>query len=236
VIDKAIRRRVKSAGLASYWLRRCLAPYSSLAEKGQLILDIGSGDSPYRDLWQHARYLAIDLTNKEADALSNIYNLPVKSDCADMAICTEVLEHVFDTSKALTELHRVLKPGGWLVLSTPFIMGEHEAQDYYRFTPACLAKHIHTNGFETTEISTRGGIFSCLGLLATHLPSQVISRHRLNSADRSESRVLSTIPSTLWLCLALIFQISLRFLAHLDRFDSKKHFTLGYVVVCSKRR
>jgi SAM-dependent methyltransferase len=236
LFDGVIRRRIKQAGLASYWLRRCLAPYSSQITSDQLVLDVGSGDSPYKDLWKHARYLAIDLTNQGADALGDICHLPVKSNSVDLVVCTEVLEHVFDTDKALVELNRVLKDGGRLVLSTPLIMGEHEAHDYYRFTSTCLAQQVQASGFEVVQVSKRGGSFSCLGLLLTHLPGQIIGKRGADCFTRLDCQRSARQLNNLWLYLALAFQMSLRVFVYLDRLDVKKHFTLGYVVLCSKRK
>jgi len=199
-------------------------------------LDVGSGDSPYKDLWKHARYLAIDLTNQGADVLGDICHLPVKSNSVDLVVCTEVLEHVFNTDKALVELNRVLKGGGRLVLSTPLIMGEHEAYDYYRFTSACLVQQVQANGFEVVQVSKRGGSFSCLGLLLTHLPGQIIGKRGVDCSAQLDCQRPFRQLNILWLYLALAFQISLRVFVYLDRLDVKKHFTLGYVVLCSKRK
>lgn len=47
----------------------------------------------------------------------------------DAVWCAHVLEHVLDTGRALAEIHRVLRPGGWLFLSlpeySPFVVGGH---------------------------------------------------------------------------------------------------------------
>jgi SAM-dependent methyltransferase len=45
--------------------------------------------------------------------------IPVTTGAMDLVLCTEVLEHIEDDGIALDELRRVLKPGGWLLLSTP---------------------------------------------------------------------------------------------------------------------
>jgi SAM-dependent methyltransferase len=45
--------------------------------------------------------------------------LPVRSGAADVVIMSELIEHLVDTDAALDEAHRVLKPGGTLLLSTP---------------------------------------------------------------------------------------------------------------------
>ncbi len=230
------RRKIKQAGVAAYWLRKCLARYKERAPAGGLILDIGSGDSPYRDLWGHSRYLAIDLSNPEADLHGSILSLPLPSESADLVVCTEVLEHVFETERALTELRRVLKPGGSLLLSTPLIMGRHEARDFYRFTPECLERHLAAAGFEKIEVQTRGGLFSSMGLLLTHLPEQL---RPPNSASRSRSTGTKGsigILQRVWLPIATLFQASLRILAFLDRLDARKDFTMGYVVFSIRKQ
>jgi SAM-dependent methyltransferase len=46
-------------------------------------------------------------------------SLPIRSDSVDVVIMSEVIEHLVDTDSAVEETHRVLKPGGSLLLSTP---------------------------------------------------------------------------------------------------------------------
>jgi ubiquinone/menaquinone biosynthesis C-methylase UbiE len=50
---------------------------------------------------------------------AGINGLPVASQAADVVIMSELIEHLVDTDSALDEVHRVLKPGGSLLLSTP---------------------------------------------------------------------------------------------------------------------
>ena len=58
----------------------------------------------------------------------------------DVVLLLEVLEHVADPARAISEIRRVLRPGGTLIGSTPFILGIHDhLHDYYRFTRFGLA-------------------------------------------------------------------------------------------------
>ena len=67
-----------------------------------------------------------------------------------------MLEHVAAPERAIAELHRVLAPGGALVLSTPFVFEIHEApHDYYRFTEHGLRQLLR--GFARCEIVRRNG-------------------------------------------------------------------------------
>lgn len=64
-----------------------------------------------------------DLSKEGVDLQVDITNMPeVASDTYDILICSHVLEHVNDDKKALSELYRVLKPGGWGIIMVPIIL------------------------------------------------------------------------------------------------------------------
>ena len=64
-----------------------------------------------------------DLLVEGVDMSIDITNMPeVASNSFDILICSHVLEHVEDDKKALSELYRVLKPGGWGIIMVPIIL------------------------------------------------------------------------------------------------------------------
>ncbi|MDE4176719.1 class I SAM-dependent methyltransferase [Pseudophaeobacter sp. 1A16562] len=67
-------------------------------------------------------YLACDLDPALAPLQINIEEISLPATSIDVAICFHVLEHV-DDHKALSELHRILRPGGSLLLMVPIIEG-----------------------------------------------------------------------------------------------------------------
>ena len=67
--------------------------------------------------------------------LGDAHNLPFRSECADVVICTEVLEHCKNPSKVVDESYRILKNSRTLILSVPFLFPVHSDHDYWRFTP-----------------------------------------------------------------------------------------------------
>lgn len=64
-------------------------------------------------------YLTCDLNSPLADIKADIQNLPFEDNSFDVIFCNHVLEHVNDDKKALSELYRVMKKGGWGIFQVP---------------------------------------------------------------------------------------------------------------------
>jgi len=201
----------------------------------ELTLDIGSGQSPYKSLFTSKEYISldIDIQKGEVDIIGDLCNLPIKEGIAHLVICTEVLEHVENIEKAMQELHRILKKGGYLVLSTPLLIGVHDSIDYYRFTDIALKSLLDKYKFEILLIRKRGGIFSSLYGILSIIPHQLYScetpRGEKNYKDKNYIKDF----------LAFVFYLSLfpimKLCLVLDKLDKNKNFTLGYEVLAKKR-
>lgn len=68
---------------------------------------------------KHIDYTTTDLESPIADVKADICNLPFKNNSYDIILCNHVLEHIPDDTKAMQELYRVLKPGGFGVFQIP---------------------------------------------------------------------------------------------------------------------
>ena len=129
------------------------------------VLDVGAGESPWRDLMPRATYVGLDTSHSDAFGMSRrrdvVYydgaGLPFEDDEFDHVLCTEVLEHVGEPLPFLADLHRVLRPGGTLVLTVPWSARVHHIPyDYYRFTPFALGPLLTSAGFSDFAIEERG--------------------------------------------------------------------------------
>src|SRR5690606_30772767 len=137
---------------------------------GGLMLDIGCGTKPYRQLFagQVTRHVGVDVPGslhgrQATDAFSTATDLPFRDESFDFVLCTEVLEHVPDPHRAYAEIARVLKPGGRALITTPFMYRVHEQPyDFYRYTPFSHAALASWAGLHVEEVSPRGGYFSVL--------------------------------------------------------------------------
>ncbi len=67
----------------------------------------------------HLDYVTTDLNSPLATVKADICHLPFASDSFDVVLCNHVLEHIPDHRKALAELYRVMKPGGWGIFQVP---------------------------------------------------------------------------------------------------------------------
>jgi SAM-dependent methyltransferase len=64
-------------------------------------------------------YMTTDLNSPLADVKADITNLPFEDESFDAILCNHVLEHIKDDTKAMVELWRVLRKGGWAILQIP---------------------------------------------------------------------------------------------------------------------
>lgn len=68
-------------------------------------------------------YTTTDLNSPLADVKADITDLPFADNLFDVILCNHVLEHIPDDGKAMEELHRVMKPGGWGIFQVPQDLG-----------------------------------------------------------------------------------------------------------------
>jgi SAM-dependent methyltransferase len=101
---------------------------------------------------------------------ADIQALPFRAGAFDAVKATEVLEHVPDVRRALVECRRVLRPGGHLVITVPFLERVHgDPDDYARFTRSMWERLLAEAGLRPTTIAPQGGYFSHLAGLLRYL-------------------------------------------------------------------
>jgi len=161
---------------------------SLLAPSGGRVLDAGAGECIYRPLFEGRRYVSTDCGVGDAgwdytklDALADLERIPFLAASFDFVLCTETLEHVARPGRVLSELGRVLKSGGTLALSVPFLHPVHQApHDYYRYTPYGLRHLLADAGFDRVEVTAAGGYFTYLrdqlSDFGAHLPLGISGR------------------------------------------------------------
>lgn len=64
-------------------------------------------------------YITADIESPLAKIKMDIHRIPFPDNTFDVSFCNHVMEHVDDDIKAMSEIHRVLKPGGWAIIQSP---------------------------------------------------------------------------------------------------------------------
>src|SRR5262245_40944198 len=90
--------------------------FARMVPAGALVLDAGSASQPYRHLFSHARYETADFEMADKGYAPSTYvcdlaRIPVENGRFDFVVFNQVLEHLPEPKKVLTELNRVLKRG-----------------------------------------------------------------------------------------------------------------------------
>lgn len=161
------------------WLLGPRRPPAGLAAVRGAVLDIGSAD---RWIWPHlplgVDYVALDypatgrdLYGTRPDIFADAALLPFRDAAFDAVICLEVLEHVAQPDRVLAEIARVLKPGGKVWFSMPFLYPIHDAPyDYQRLTEHGWRRDISRCGLDLLGLRKSmhsvhsAGLLACLAL------------------------------------------------------------------------
>ncbi|MFH1990700.1 MAG: class I SAM-dependent methyltransferase [Patescibacteria group bacterium] len=136
-----------------------------------IIIDLGSGLNPsHKRFWQikPEKLISVDIDKEtKPDIIADLNKpLPFPDNFADSVFLFNVIYILGNPSITLREINRILKPGGKVFLTSPFIFNEaKEPVDYWRFTSGALEKLLKESGFEKYLIQPVGERFSAAAYL-----------------------------------------------------------------------
>ncbi|MEQ9101124.1 MAG: methyltransferase domain-containing protein [Imperialibacter sp.] len=132
-------------------------------------------------------YTTADIESPLAKVKMDIHQVPFDDNTFDVAFCNHVMEHVDSDLKAMSELHRVLKPGGWAIIQVPFFypLEEKTVEDititdpkerYRRFGQD---DHVRKYGKDYAERLASAGFTVDANDYVKELPDEVVTRYAL---------------------------------------------------------
>ena len=190
------------------------------------ILDVGGGDGKrYKHLFPQAKSLrSLDIdASQQPDIVGSAEAMPVPDNSVDGILCAQMLEHVPHPWKALSEMHRILRSGGKVILTAPQWNEMHEEpHDYYRYTNFGLKVLCEEAGFRVLEARQRGRYWSLL--------AQTVIRYWIDLwKPYKRAWIALMIAPLAWILVrtALLFD-------RLDRSDASRRHVIGWAFLLEK--
>jgi SAM-dependent methyltransferase len=194
-----------------------------------VLLDVGCGRKPFAPIFKGSvtRYVGTDLVNsrhiagERLDAFARAEALPIRTGSIDTVLGLSMLNCLTEPHRLLDEAHRVLRPGGMMLMEfTQMVPLHDEPHDYFRFTRYGAAWLLERSGFEPLEYIPIGGLMARVGLSAIGA---------LNRINRGPTRVLTEIPvRVLYVVLQVTFEL-------LDRVFFDPNEVLSHLVVARRK-
>ena len=192
------------------------------------VLDIGCGNKPYEPTFagKITGYTGCDIIQSDlnkVDIICEATKIPLSSESFDTIFSTQTIEHIADHQSMVNEAYRLVKPGGYFILSGPMYWPIHEEpHDYFRFTKYGFEYILTKAGFQIEKILPNGGMWAVSGQTFLHSLAHGDSKFFLTRAWRFVFFKLRMQ----WICNS--------FYKWLDRKDYNPVSTLNYVIIARK--
>jgi len=220
--------------------------FAASVHTGANVIDISAGAKPYKELWGHTNYYTHEFSNnseivdkfrsetktskKSHDFGGDITHTSAPSRAFDVVILTEVLEHVPEPLEAIREMTRLAKPGGSILVTSPFTSGTHQAPYHFYggFGPNWYRYAAQKNDLEVASITSQGDYFK---LMAQEVRRSLSCGGVLPGVHRTSTKALSDVVGTYMLNLS-----KLKGDAGVDKARCADQFTIGWMVHFVKKR
>ena len=154
--------------LRRYYVDRFFECQAASLPQGVHVLDLGGHKMRKRGFFDIGGFgvqvTYANLTRGRCpDVQADAARLPLCACSIDVVICSELLEHVASPQMVLSEVHRILKPGGRVLMTAPFLYPIHaDPWDFGRLTDRSWRKVVEESGFVLTGIEKQGLFFSVM--------------------------------------------------------------------------
>ena len=199
---------------------RCYAPALRAHARGRL-LDLGCGKVPLYEMYRPGITSAVCVDwpssyhgQTHVDVACDLNQpIPFASHTFDTIVVSDVMEHLFDYETVWSEMARLMRPSGKLILGVPFLYWLHEdPYDFFRPTEFALRRYCEQHGFRVVVLEPYGGALDVIfDISAKHLAVSAILARAFYWVGRT------------------VLPLGRRLVARTDR-----KFPLGYLLVAER--
>ncbi len=151
------------------------------------VLDLGAGGvgtASYHKIipgFEELPVYSVDISRaKSPSVIADVERgIPFAGGFFHTCLAFNLLEHIYDHERTLSELHRVLRSGGALYLFVPFMVRVHaDPYDYFRYTAYALRRKLDAVGFDDVVVEALGGgaMTAALAQIDFMLPTRIVRR------------------------------------------------------------
>ena len=194
--------------LGRQFLRRAAA---SFPHSSGCCLDVGAGTAPYRSLavalWKLRRYVAVDVAPTDTtDVVGDACLLPFRAESFDIVVSFDTIQHIRDPGLTIDEIRRVVRIGGYFLLTFPFLYAECDFHDYQRWTIEGMTSALRSRGFDVVLEERRGGAVFAITCGIVWLLQHIIPGQR--RSWRARRNWISILRSAIVACVTLPFVVA----------------------------
>ena len=200
-------------------------------------LDVGAGTAPYRACIQTQlgvkNYVCLDPAPRSEEAIQGTADdIPFVDSSFDLVVCFDTVQHLSSFYASLTEMLRVLKDDGHLLITFPFYYPECDVHDYRRWTIDGMAAELREHGAEVVFARRRGGFFFALSCSINWMLQHSVPAQR--KTWRAELKHSEFIKSLIVLIITIPAMILSWFALLLDSIFSSKSLYMGGAILARK--
>jgi len=189
-----------------------------------VVLDVGSGEcSRYEKFFDFEKYTKMDIVGDNMDIIGSAESIPLDDNKVDAVVCTQVFEHLKHPKIAAMEIFRVLKKGGYLIVTAPQTNELHEEpNDFFRYTRYGLAIVFEDAGFEVIDCQKRGGFFSVIAQMKIRYLIDRFALYKRPIIGKCFNQFIK------------IYSATMMWLDKIDKSNANKKHALGWCMILRK--
>ncbi len=125
------------------------------------LIDLGAGNLQFEKLFTRFSYIGVDFQKfPHISVVTDLTkDIPLPDRSAEIVTLSNTIEHIPNTEHLLAECRRLLKPGGMIIGTVPFLVQVHQAPyDFNRYTNFQLRRLLENAGFKEIEVVPLGSL------------------------------------------------------------------------------